>query len=174
MASRSEEKIPLHIARKLPYRTLARMINKAKKYLLTDPTWQKVCEEYSEEPDIIDLIPTMFGDLKVSAKTDHGVVILNYQLLTDGDFFKDYSYLIHEYTHWFQRCYGKEATQSSNDGDYLDNPFEQEGFSNQVKYIADQFGEPEAEKYVDNLLEHHQVEDEDEVKKKKEVLMSRV
>ena len=115
----------------------------------------------------------MFGNLDVSAKTDHGVVILNYKLLTDGDFFKDYSYLIHEYTHWFQRCYGAKATKSSDDGSYLDNKFEQEGFQNQVEYIADQFGDGEAEQYVDDLLEHHEIDNKKEVEDKKEILMSK-
>ena len=164
----TDEKIPLKIIKKLSYKTLMRMINKAKKYLKNDETWKKICEEYNEAPDVIDYIATFFKDLEVSAKTDHGIVYLNYRLLCDGDFFKDYSYLIHEYSHWFQQCYGNKPTQSSDDGNYLDNPFEQEGFANQVEYIADTEGKEEAENYVEDLLEYHEVDD----KQKKDELES--
>jgi hypothetical protein len=170
----SDEKIPLKVVKKMPYRTLMRMINKAKKYLKNNEVMQGVFKEYNVDINEIDLIPTYFKDLDVSAKTDHGIVYLNYKLLCDGDFFKDYSYLIHEYSHWLQQTTGTKATKSSDDGSYLDNPYEQEGFQNQVEYIADQFGDEEAEQYVDDLLEHHEVEDKKEIKDKKETLMAKV
>jgi hypothetical protein len=170
----SEEKIPLKVVKKMPYKSLNRMIGKAKKYIKSNEVWQKICKEYDEDADIIDYIPMMFGDLDVSAKCDHGIVILNYKLLCDGDFVKDFSYLIHECTHWFQQCYSNKATRSSDDGNYLKNPYEQEGFANQVEYINDQFGKQEAVQYVDDLLEHHDVEDKKEKKELKETLMSKV
>ena len=77
-------------------------------------------------------------------------------------------------THWLQQTTGSKPTQSADDGDYLDNPFEQEGFQNQIEYISKQFGEEEAENYVDELLEHHDVDDEDEFDEKKDTLMSKV
>lgn len=173
MADEDEEKIPLSQIKKMPYKTLNRMINKAKNYLKDNEIWKNLCKEYDEEPGIIDYIPIMFGNLDVSAKTDHGIVILNYKLLCDGDFFKDYSYLIHECTHWFQQCYGKKATKSSDDGDYLHNKFEQEGFANQVEYIDEQFGKDEAEKYVEDLLEHHD-KDGKEKEKLETILLEKV
>lgn len=173
MASKKDEHIPLSVVRKMPYKSLNRMINKARKYLKENEVWQRICKEYDEEPGIIDLIPIKFGNLDVSAKCDHGIVILNYKLLCDGDFFKDFSYLVHECSHWFQQCYNDKPTQGADDGDYLHNEFEQEGFANQVEYIADQFGEDEAESYVDNLLEHHD-KDGKEKKELKEVLMENV
>lgn len=148
--------------------SLLKLIQKAKNFLKKDKVWKKLCKEYNEEVDIIDYIPTMFGDLDVSAKTNHGIIIINYKLLLDGSFFKDYSYLIHEYTHWFQQCYGDKPTQGSNKGSYLDNPYEQEGFQYQIEYLANHFGEDEAENYVEGLLEHHDIKD----KKKKDELES--
>ena len=139
----SKEKIPIEVVKKFPLKTLMRLIERAKNYINKNKVWLEICEKYDENPDVIYLIPTMFGDLDVSAKTDHGIVILNYKLLCDGDFFKDFSYLIHEYSHWFQQCYGDKPTKSSDDGEYLKNPFEQEGFQNQIEYISDQFGENE-------------------------------
>jgi hypothetical protein len=149
------EKIPLEKVKKIHPEQLLKIINKAKEYLKNNETMQNIAKEYGCDVSIIDLFPTMFGDIDVSAKTDHGVVILNYKLLCDGDFFKDYSYLIHEYTHTFQQCFGDKPTKGADEGDYLKNPYEEEGFQNQIEYIADEFGEDHAEDYVDKLLDHH-------------------
>jgi hypothetical protein len=173
MASK-KEKLPLSAVKKLPYKSLNRMIKKMREYLKHDGVVQEMFHEYEVDIEEIDLIPMRFGTLDVSAKTDHGVIIFNYKLLTDGDFFKDFSYGVHEMTHWLQQTTGTKPTQSADDGNYLDNPFEQEGFQNQVEYIANQFGDDEAETYVDDLLEHHDVEDDKEYDDKKETLMAKV
>lgn len=160
--------------KKLPYRSLNRMLKKLREFLKQDEVVQKMFKEYEVDIDEIDYIPMRFGKLDVSAKTDHGVIIYNYKLLTDGDFFKDFSYGVHEITHWLQQTTGTKPTQSSDEGSYLDNPFEQEGFQNQVEYIAKQDGEEEAEDYVDHLLDHHDVDTEEERDEKKETLMAKV
>ena len=160
--------------KKLPYRSLNRMLKKLREFLKQDEVVQKMFKEYEVDIDEIDYIPMRFGKLDVSAKTDHGVIIYNYKLLTDGDFFKDFSYGVHEITHWLQQTTGTTPTQSSDEGSYLDNPFEQEGFQNQVEYIAKQDGEEEAEDYVDHLLDHHDVDTEEERDEKKETLMAKV
>lgn len=150
---------------------LHRMLNKLRNFLKEDETVKNMFKEYDVDIQEIDYIPMKFGDLDVSAKTDHGVIIYSYNLLTDGDFFKDFSYGVHEITHWLQQTTGNKPTQSSDDGNYLDNPFEQEGFQNQVSYIADNFGEDEAEKYVDHLLDYHEA---DKKETRKEELMAKV
>lgn len=154
-------------------RILLKIINKAKKKLKEDETMQSICKEYDVEIDEIDYIPTYFKKLDVSAKTDHGIVWLNYKLLLDGFDIKDWSYLVHEYSHYFQQTTGTKPTKSSNDGNYLDNPYEEKAFQNQVEYISDHFGDNEAEEYVDHLLEHHEV-DNKEIDDKKETLMAKV
>jgi len=174
MVSKKNEKLPLSVVKNLPYASLNRMIGKMRQFLKNDGVVQEMFKEYGVDIDEIDLIPMRFGNLDVSAKTDHGVIIFNYKLLTDGDFFKDFSYGVHEMTHWLQQTTGTKPTQSADDGDYLDNPFEQEGFQNQIEYIAKQFGKEEAENYVDDLLEHHEVDDKKEFKKKKKTLMSKI
>lgn len=173
MTNKETPKISLKTLKKIPHEILLKMITKAKDHLKGDEVMKRICEEYDQDVEMIDLIPTMFADLDVSAKTDHGIVYLNYKLLEDGDFFKDYSYLIHEYSHFFQQCFMDKPTQSADDGSYLDNKFEQEGFQNQIEYIANEFGDNEAHNYVDNLLEHHEVDGE-EKEEKKEILMDRV
>lgn len=174
MGDEEKEKIPLSQVKKLPYKSLNRMIKKMREYLKTNEVVQKMFDEYGVDISEIDLIPMMFGNLDVSAKTDHGVIIFNYKLLCDADWFEDFSYGVHEMTHWLQQTTGSKATRSSDDGSYLDNPYEQEGFQNQVQYIADQFGDDKAEEYVDDLLEHHEVENKKEVEDKKETLMAKV
>jgi hypothetical protein len=174
MGSKKNEKIPLSEVRKLPYKSLNRMIKKLREFLKQDEVTQKMFKEYGVDIEEIDYIPMMFGNIDVSAKTDHGVIIYNFKLLTDGDFFKDFSYGVHEMTHWLQQTTGDKPTQSADDGSYLDNPYEQEGFQNQVEYIANQFGENEAENYVDDLLEHHDVDSKKEFNDKKETLMAKV
>ena len=174
MHHHKKEKISLEKMKKLPYKALNRMINKAKEFLKKDKTMQDIFKEYGSDVDIIDYIPTYFDDLDVSAKTDHGIVILNYKLLCDGDFFKDYSYLIHEYTHWAQQCLGEKPTKSSDNGSYLHNPYEQEGFQNQVEYISNHFGKDEAEKYVEHLLNYHDVDKKKEKDKLEAIFLEKV
>lgn len=170
-----EKKLTMADIKKIPPSSLLRLINNAKKELKEDGVMQEMFKEYGVDIDEIDFIPTYFKKLNVSAKTDHAIVWLNYSLLLDEEFDrKDYSYLIHEYSHWLQQTTGTKATKSSDDGNYLDNPFEQEGFQNQVEYIANQFGEGEAENYVDDLLEHHDIDDDKEHEEKKETLMAKV
>ncbi|MEI8274189.1 MAG: hypothetical protein WCG08_16370, partial [Paludibacter sp.] len=168
------QKIDIKTIKQIPPQSLLRLINKAKKTIKNDKVWIELCQKYGEDPEIIDLIPTMFGDLDVSARTDHGIIILNYKLLCDGDFEKDYSYLIHEYSHFFQQCYGDKPTKGSDDGEYLKNPVEQEGFQNQVEYIANHEGEDEAEKYVENLLDHHEVNDKKDKEELADVLLEKI
>ena len=172
--SAKKEKIPLAVVKKLPYKTLNRMIDKLREYLKKDGVVQEMFKEYGVDIEEIDYVPMMFGDIEVSAKTDHGIIIFNYKLLTDGDFFKDFSYGTHELTHFCQQTSGNKPTTSTDDEDYLNSPFEQEAFQNQIEYIAKSFGEEEAEEYVDNLLRHHEVKPKEKREEKKEQLMSKI
>lgn len=160
--------------KKLHPSVLLRVINKAKKHLKKDGLMQATFKEYGVDIEEIDLIPTYFKDLDVSAKTDHAIVWLNYKLLLDGFDLKDCSYLIHEYTHYLQQTCGTKPTKGSDDGNYLDNEFEQEAFQDQVEYIAKHLGEDEAEDYVDHLLDYHDVDSNKEYDDKKEALMSKI
>jgi hypothetical protein len=168
------KKIPLAEIKALPPTFFLRLIKKMKKKLKEDEVMRKIFQEYETDINELDFYPMKFGNLDVSAKTDHGIIIFNYKLLCDGDFEKDYSYAIHEVTHVLQQTTGNKPTQGADDGSYLDNPHEKEGFQNQVEYIANDLGEEAAEDYVDNLLEYHDIEDNKEFKNKKETLMSKV
>jgi len=149
------KKLPIEKVKKIPPKTLLKLINKMKEFLKTHPIVIDMFKEYDIPIEELDLIPMKFGDLDVSARTDHGIITFSYKLLCDGNFFKDYMYAVHEITHFLQQTTGDKPTQGAEDGDYLHNKFEQEGFKRQVEYIDDMHGEHEAENYVDHLLDHH-------------------
>lgn len=154
--------------------TLLGLIARMKKFLKKHPIVIKMFKEYDVPIEELDLIPMKFDDLDVSARTDHGIITFNIKLLADGDFHKDYMYAVHEIEHFLQQTTGDGPTQGAEDGDYLENPYEQEGFQRQIEYLDDMYGEDEAENYVDHLLDHHEVKDSDEREEKKEKLMEKV
>lgn len=160
--------------RSLPPPILLGLIRRIKNLLKKDKVMISVFNEYDLDIDEIDYIPIYFKDLDVSAKCDHAIIYLNWKLLKDGFDTKDLSYLIHEVTHYCQQTTGDKPTKSSDDGEYLKNPYEQEGFQNQVEYIADHFGDDEAEDYVDHLLEHHEVDDGEKRDELEDVLLEKI
>lgn len=167
-------KIPLELIKKIPHKTLSRILDKMKNYLKTDPIVLKLLSEHNLDPSEIDLIPMTFADLDVSARTQNGIIYFNYKLLQDGDFLKDYSYGIHECTHWFQQCYENGPTKSSNNDSYLDNEYEQKAFQNQVKYISDHESKSDAKDYVNKVLDHHDINNKSERSERMKNLMKLV
>lgn len=163
-------KISIEKVKALPPETLLKMINRMKNFLKKQPTVIKMFEEYDTAINEIDLIPMRFADLDVSARTDHGIITFNYKLLCDGDFFKDYMYAVHEMSHFLQQTTGNKPTKGADDGEYLENPFEQEGFQWQLGYVDDMYGKNEVDEYVDHLLDHHDVKKTKDREDKKEVL----
>lgn len=158
----SEKKtISIDKLKKLPYKELNKLIEKLRDCLRKDPIVKRMFKKYKVNIKEIDYIPMKFGDIDVSAKTNHGVITYSFKLLQDGNFTKDYSYGVHEITHWLQQTTGNKPTQGADDGEYLKNPYEQEGFQNQIEYISDHFGEDQAEEYVEQLLDYHKVQKKD-------------
>jgi cell fate (sporulation/competence/biofilm development) regulator YmcA (YheA/YmcA/DUF963 family) len=156
--------------RKIPKSELLDKINKIKAKIKDHDVVKDMFKEHNVDINDIDLIPMAFGDLDVSARTDHGVIILNYRLLQDG-INDDAHYFTHEITHWLQQTTNDGPTQGSAEGDYLENPYEIDAFQNQTEYIADEYGEDQAENYIEKVLDHHNVEDEDEREKRKKKLL---
>lgn len=164
-----ETKISLEQVKQISPKTLLSLINKAKTFLKKDKVMLEALREYEVSPDEIDVIPVMFKELEVSARTEQGVIYLNYKLLCDGDFFKDYGYLVHEVVHYFQQTRSDGPTKSSKQ--YLENPDEQEGFAHQIAWLDHHFGEDEAKDYTENLLDYHDKSSDKEVK---DALLSKI
>ncbi len=120
--------------------------------------------------DYLDLFPMAFSDeINVSARTDHGIIYFNIKLLEKPDQLDHY--MVHETQHVLQQAFGKVPTQGASDGDYLDNKFEQEGFKAQTEYLSDTRGDEIAEKYIDKVLDHHEVDSKKEREKRKKKLL---
>lgn len=165
----SSKKVSKSVLKNIPYKHMKKIIDKAISYIKKSDTIKDLFEENELPIDIIDNIPIMFKDIDTSAKTEGGVIYLSFKLLEDKDFYKDYSYLAHEITHFIQQCFGSKATTSGKE-QYLDNKFEVDGFKQQVKFIEEEFGSDKAERYTDELLEYHKYKTNK--KDKKEELMS--
>lgn len=169
-----KDKIDLEIVRKLSPKVLSKFIEKMRDYLRDDETVHRMFKEYNVDIKELDFIPMCFSDLDVSAKTDHGIIYFNFKLLCDADFYKDFAYGVHEITHWLQQTTGDGPTQGADEGSYLHNPYEQEGFVNQIEFIAKEFGDGEAEEYVDDLLKHHEVKNEKKKDELEAILLEKV
>lgn len=153
---------------------LLEKINEAKTMLREDSTFQDMCKEFEVDVDIIDLVPIRFGDIDVSAKTINGIVVLNKKLLNNDDFKNNIHYLLHEISHFLQMITRSHPTKGADDGEYLENEDEIEAFTYQIEYMDDAFGDKEVEKYLEHLLNHHDIKDEDKREKKKEELSERL
>lgn len=147
------------------------LIDKVKKYLKSDKVVIDLFKEYDVDLDILDYIPIMFGKLDVTAKTNHGIIILSYKLIKQKDIIKDISYLVHELTHVLQQCFQDKPTDKVPSENYLDDPNEQEGFQNQVKFLSKEKSPEEAEDYIDDLLKYHNPANKDN---KKDILLSKI
>ena len=152
----------------IDHKKLKNLINKSIDEIKDHDVIIDLFEKYDVDIDEIHNIPICFAKIDVSARTDHGCIYLNIKLKpSEID-----HYLVHEIGHWLQQTTGNKPTQGANDGSYLDNKYEIEGFQNQVEYIADTRSEKQAEEYVEDLLDHHNVNEKRD--DKKEELMEAV
>lgn len=132
-------------------------------------TYQDLCKKFNVDKNFIDNVPIRFGKIDTSARTEQGIITLNENLLKKP---KEIGhYLIHEFTHYLDQCLGEQATEGSNNSDdYLNNEFEQDGFQNQTKFISETKNDEEAKKYVEKVLDHHNVKEKEKPNKRKKLL----
>ena len=146
------------------------LLNQVKEEIKYNDVLIKMFKKHGVKPEYLRLFPMTFSDsIEVSARTDHGIIYFNIKLLDKPDQLAHY--MIHELTHVAQQCFRNEATQGANDGDYLDNKFEQEGFRNQTEYLSETRGDEVAENYIDKVLDHHEVNSKKEREKRKKKLL---
>lgn len=155
--------------KKISHIEALKIINAAKERIKKHDALKEVFDKYDISIDEVDNIPVCFADIDVSARTDHGIIYLNWGLLEEG-FPKNDHYLIHEMTHYAQQTTGDGPTKGSTDDTYLDNEYEQEGFQVQTEYISETKGKEVAENYIDNVLDYHEVPKAERSKKKQELL----
>jgi predicted SprT family Zn-dependent metalloprotease len=136
---------------------------------MNDYVAKEICEENSIGSWFLASVPIRFEDLKVTAKTVNGSIVLDPKLMKKP--FKILMrYVIHELVHAIQHIeeYGKKQTDKRKD--YLNREDEIEAFQYQVKYDEDQRGEAKVEEYVDGLLKYHDVPEDQRKDKKKEIM----
>lgn len=155
--------------KKLSHIEALEIINAAKERIKQHNALKEAFDEHGIDINEVDDIPVCFSDVDVSARTDHGIIYLNWGLLEDG-FPKNDHYLAHEMTHYAQQTTGDGPTKGSTDDTYLDNEFEQEGFQVQTEYISETKGDDVAENYIDDVLEYHDVP-KSELSEKKDKLL---
>lgn len=161
-------KYSLDEVKKISKNDLKKIIDQGREFVKNHKTVKEKFKEYNVSVEEIDIVPIVFKDIDVSAKTERGIIYLSYDLLCDGNFEKDYSYLAHELVHFLQQTATEQGTDPYDD--YLNNPDEQEGFGTQVKFIKEEYGDQEAKKYMDNLLEYHDVDNKDKNKIKSKII----
>lgn len=144
------------------------LINKLKAEVKNNDVIKNLFKEYDLDTDEIDLVPMCFKDLSVSARTEHGIIYLNTNLLEDPDNISHY--IAHELTHFCQQTTGEGPTKGSNDQNYLKNPYEVEGFQMQTEFISDTKGDEAAEEYVDKVIDHHGLKGKEREERKKDLL----
>lgn len=160
--------------KEIPHKDLLKVIDKVRARIKKHPIVEKMFKDYGVDIDELDLVPMCFSDLEVSARTDHAIIYFNYKLLADNDFEMDDHYMIHELVHYLQQTTGDRPTKGADDGVYLDNEYEVEGFQNQTEYLAETRSKDEAESYVNQVLDHHDVNNKKEREKRKRELMKLV
>lgn len=129
----------------------------------------EICQEHGFSLDIIDGIPLEFvDDLEASAKTVDSRIQLNSELLNE-DFEIIMRYAIHELVHSLQHMKSEGIDPYATD-EYLDREDELEAFQFQIAYDAEERGEEEAIDYVEDLIEYHEIPDEEQENKKEELL----
>lgn len=153
---------------------LLKKIEEAKEMLRNDNTYKNMCKDFKVSTDFIDLLPVRFGDIDVSAKTVRGIIVLNYKLLEKDNFKNNIHYLLHEVSHAFQMLKRKHPTKGADEGEYLENEDEVEAFTYQIEYMDDNYGNDEADNYIEHLLNHHNIKERKDREEKKKELSERV
>lgn len=149
---------------------LIQLLDSVKEKIKNNHVYIDMCKEYNVDADYIDLVPMWFSDIPVSGRTDHGIIYFNYKLLEKPEELDHY--MVHEILHTCQQCLGEKPTKGANDGEYLDNKFEQEGFQAQTEYLSDTRSPEVAEKYIDKVLDHHDIDNKKERKERKKKLLN--
>ena len=139
-------------------------------YLLKNDVAEDICKEFGFDKNILYGVSLSFdSEIDVAAKTTDSKMLLNTSLL-DEKFDIIMRYVIHELVHVFQHI-KREGTDDPYDGmEYLERPDEVQAFQFQVEFQEDFSGENDAKEYVDDLIEYHEIDDNQKDDKKEELL----
>jgi hypothetical protein len=156
------------IAAQRKKRSQEKKIKQLKERLKKEPSFLEKCKEYRCNPNFIDDVNVSFEELDVSAKTVNGEIFLNEKLFDEGDWHDQMRYVVHEMTHVMQQASGMVSSKKTDNEDYLDDDNEQEAFKAQLEYMDDHRPE-EIQEYLEQLLDHHNLEGKERRRKLKEL-----
>jgi hypothetical protein len=145
-------------------------LSEIRKALMSDKVAKKICKEKGIGEWFLAGVPIKFDKIEQSAKTVDSYIILNKSLM-EKPFDIMMRYVIHELTHSIQHVqnFRKKDIRKDNE-DYLDKDTEVEAFKYQVEFDKENRGKGKAEKYVEDLLDYHDIKGEDRADKKDELL----
>ena len=144
-------------------------IKKLKEGVKKEQEFLDKCKEYGISPDFVGGVEISFDDdLDVSAKTINGEIFLNGALFDADNWIDQIRYTLHELIHCMQQEAGK-VNEKTNNEDYLDDPNEVEAFQAQIAYMADHESPKEIQEYLEQLLDHHNIQGKERREKIKEL-----
>ncbi len=127
---------------------------------------QKLFSKFEIDPEYIHKIKITFDDIGVSEKENKEGVIINKKFLEDGNIVDDLHYIVHELVHVLQYMTGEVGKMNgSKFKHYLDNPLELQAFKEQIAFIKEYKNEKEANKYLKELLDFHDISGKEREKK---------
>jgi len=151
--------------------SVEQFIQEMRETVKKDPEIISKFEEYGVPLSDIDKVQVTFCKLEVSAKTKNKKIYLNEAMLSGDSKVKDPThYLVHELIHYLQQSTGKNLSKHKAEDSYLDKQTEQEAFRSQIDYMEREESPQEAERYVEDLLDHHDIHGPDRKEKKEELL----
>lgn len=119
---------------------------------------QNLFRKFDIDPEYIHNIKIEFGDIGVSAKANRNGIVVNKKFLEDGNIVDDLHYIVHELVHALQYMTGiVDKVKGLNFKHYLDNPLELQAFREQIKFIKEYKNQKEADKYLEQLLDFHEI-----------------
>jgi hypothetical protein len=119
---------------------------------------ERLFEKFDIDPEYIHKIKIEFGDIGVSAKANKNSIVINKKFLDDGNIVDDLHYLVHELVHVLQYLTGfVDRSKNYKFKHYLDNPLELQAFREQIKFIREYKNNKEADTYLEELLDFHEI-----------------
>lgn len=133
------------------------MVSRLRSSIKNNEIAKSICKENGFDESILDGIAISFkSDLDVKAKTKNGDIFLSQEIL-DEPISRIISYLIHELTHVFQHIERIGKKDPYKDKEYLDRPDEIEAFKNQIEQDSATRSDKKVMKYVEDLVDYHEV-----------------
>ena len=130
-----------------------------RKDLLNNSIAKEICDDNNIGSWFLAVVPIMFSELEVSAKTEDGNILLSDDL-KDHPHKTRMRYVLHELVHAIQHSLDKNK-DSDKERDYLDRDDELEAFQYQLKFDKDNMSKGDLDEYLDNLMDHHDIPDVD-------------